>query len=147
MNCVWCRPPWSPEGPEGQLARCVFEMDLLRRVLLSKCSTFGGAPGQQQPGCIPLLTYPVCLRRAVRHCRVNAGFAALAGLDIVAVACAALSIALCLNGVVLAHVTCWWAVCRLNPCPCVCVRACVRGVCRPWRLLMHNAGEVCVTWR
>jgi hypothetical protein len=28
-----------------------------------------------------------------------------------------------------------------------CWRVCVQGVCWPWRLLMHNAGEVCVTWR
>jgi hypothetical protein len=62
---------------------------------------FGGTPRKQAPGYIPLLSYPVCLQ-ASRNARADAGFAVLAGLDILAVACAALSIALCLSGVVLA---------------------------------------------
>jgi hypothetical protein len=43
---------------QGQLARCVFEMDMLRRFLLGKGNTFGGTPRQQPPGYIPSLQYP-----------------------------------------------------------------------------------------
>jgi hypothetical protein len=47
----------------------------------------------------PSLSYPVCLRAGM-NARADAGFAMLAGLEIVALACAALSIALSLSGVV-----------------------------------------------
>jgi hypothetical protein len=56
---------------------------MLRRVLLGKGIAYGGTPRQQPLGYIPSLSYPVCLR-AGRNARVDAGFAVLAGLEIVA---------------------------------------------------------------
>jgi hypothetical protein len=35
---------------------------MLRRFLLGRGITFGGTPGQQPPGYIPVMLYPVCLR-------------------------------------------------------------------------------------
>jgi hypothetical protein len=102
---------------QGQLAPCVFQMDMLRRVLLGKGITYGGTPRQQPPGYIPLLYYPVCLQTG-RNARADAGLAtsiachsSAAGLDIFAVACAALSIALCHSGVVLAL---YWLLSRVD---------------------------------
>jgi hypothetical protein len=72
--------------------------------LFGKGIAYGGTPRQQPLGYIPSLSYPVCLW-AGRNARADAGFAMLAGLDIVAFACAAWSIASCLSGVVLAPYT------------------------------------------
>jgi hypothetical protein len=94
---------------QGQLAHCVFQMDMLRRFYLGKGIriTHGGTP-RQPLGYIPSLSYPVCLR-AGRNARADAGFAVLAGLKIVALSCTALSIALCTDGVVLAP---YWLLSR-----------------------------------
>jgi hypothetical protein len=86
---------------QGQLAHGVFQMDMLRRVLQGKGIAYGGTPRQQPLGYLPSLSYPVCLR-AGRNARADAGFAVLAGLEIVTLPCAALSIALCTSGVMLA---------------------------------------------
>jgi hypothetical protein len=95
---------------QGQLAHCVFQVDMLRRVLLGKRITYGGTPRQQPLGYIPSLSYPVCLW-AGRNARTDAGFAVLAGVEIVALACAALSIALCISGVVLGL---YWLLSRVG---------------------------------
>jgi hypothetical protein len=112
-------------------------MDMLRRVLLGKGIAYGVTPRQQPLGYIPSLSYPVCLR-AGRNAGADAGFAVLAGLEIVALSCAALALALCTSGVVLA--LCWLLsrVSRLiaveymllsKGCACVC-RVCVgHGAC------------------
>jgi hypothetical protein len=71
----------------------VFQIKLLTWVYLGKGNTYGGTAKQQPLSYIPSLSYPVCLR-AGRNARADAGFAMLAGLDIVALACAALSIAI-----------------------------------------------------
>jgi hypothetical protein len=95
---------------QGQLARCVFEMDMLRRFLLGKGSTFGGTPRQQPHAYIPSLHYPDCLR-------VGAGMsprarsALLWCTDVVVVLCAALAIAICFTSAV-------WALSWLGPRVC-----------------------------
>jgi hypothetical protein len=60
---AWLQTGFSGDD-QGQLARCVLQMDKLRRVLLRKVlrTTFGGTLRQQLPGYIPLLSYPICLR-------------------------------------------------------------------------------------
>jgi hypothetical protein len=96
---------------QGQLARCVFEMDMLRRFLLGKGSTFGGTPRQQPHAYIPSLHYPDCLR-------VGAGMsprarsALLWCTDVVVVLCAALAIAICFTSAVWALSWLGSRVCR-----------------------------------
>jgi hypothetical protein len=60
-----------------------------------------GRPGSLRLATPPLLSYLVCIQ-AGRNARAAAGLDVLAGLDIATMACAALSIALCLSGVILA---------------------------------------------
>jgi hypothetical protein len=86
---------------QGQLARCVFEMDMLRRFLLGKGITFGGTPRQQPPGYIPSMPYPVCLRVG-GGTRTGARSALLRRLDMVAVFSAALLLAMSFTSVVVA---------------------------------------------
>lgn len=85
---------------QSRLAQSVFEMDMLRRFLLGKGTTFG-TPKQQPPGYIPSMLYPVCLR-AGGHLRSGLGCTLRQHSDAIVVCCAALLIALCFSGVALA---------------------------------------------
>jgi hypothetical protein len=95
---VWLQTVFSGDH-QGQLDRCVVQVDMLRRVLLGKGVTFQGRPGSKH------LATSLCCPNLFAYRR--AGMPGLMqGLlcwrDIIAVTYAALSMALCPSGMVLA---------------------------------------------
>jgi hypothetical protein len=116
---AWLQTVFSGDH-QGQLAHCVFQSDMLRRVLLGKGITNGGTPRQQPLGYIPSLSHPACLQ-AGRNARADAGFAMLAGFNFCCIGvCRAVICSVSQwrgVGCILAPVTCWWAGCRLNTAP------------------------------
>jgi hypothetical protein len=95
---------------QGQLACCVYEMDMLRRFLLGRGVTFGGTPRQQPPGYAPSLPYHGCLRVG-GGTRAGAGSAVLQLLDAVPLLLAALLAAFAFIGIVL---TLSWFISRVD---------------------------------